>query len=179
MNVSAINAGAIIDGIAGIVLIFFLYRGLVRGFSGEIIGLVGFFVGTYCAWKFTDPAITLVQQYIGKDSLDPSIISIMCSMGIFFTVEILFAVIGIILSFMVKVTQLSFTDHFFGMLIGFIKTAFIVLIVYAIFATFPGFVPDNWTKDSYAMKGASYVWPYVRDFLQARGIIDFKELTGI
>ena len=42
------NIGAIVDGVAGVVLIFFLYRGLVKGFSGEVIGLVGFFVATYC-----------------------------------------------------------------------------------------------------------------------------------
>ena len=173
------NVGAIIDGIAGIMLIFFLYRGLVKGFSGEIIGLVGFFAGTYCAWKFTEPAVALVYQYLGKDLLDPSVISIMCGIAIFFIVEILFTIISIILSYMVKVTQLSFTDHFFGMIIGLLKTAFIILVVYAVLATFPGFVPESWTKDSYAMKGASYVWPYVRDFLQTKGIIDFRELTGI
>ncbi|MBQ7220644.1 MAG: CvpA family protein [Synergistaceae bacterium] len=172
------NIGAIIDGIAGIVLIFFLYRGLVRGFSGEVIGLVGFFVGTFCAWKFTEPAVALVYQYLGKNSLDPSVVAIMCGVSIFFIVEIIFAVIGFILSYLVKVTQLSFTDHFFGMVIGVLKTAFIILIVYALLSTFPGFVPENWTEDSYAMKGASYVWPYVRDFLQSHGIIDFKELTG-
>ena len=173
------NIGAIIDGIAGIVLIFFLYRGIVRGFSGEIIGLVGFFVGTFCAWKFSEPAVALVYQYLGKNSLDHSVIAIMCGIAIFFIVEIIFAVIGIILSYLVKVTQLSLTDHFFGMLIGLLKTALIVLAVYAVFATFPGFVPESWTNESYAMKGASYVWPYVREFLQAKGIIDFTELTGI
>ena len=172
------NVGAIIDGIAGIILIFFLYRGLVRGFSGEIIGLVGFAAGTFCAWKFTDPAVTLVYRYLGENSLDKSVVAIMCAVGIFFTVEIIFTIIGIILSYLVKVTQLSFTDHFCGMIIGLLKTCFIVLAVYAVFASFPGFVPESWLKDSYTMKGASYVWPFVRDFLQSHGILDFTELTG-
>ena len=172
------NAGAIIDGVAGIILIFFLYRGLVRGFSGEVIGLVGFFVGTFCAWKFTEPAVQLVYRYLGENSLDSSIVAIMCGIGIFFVVEIIFAVIGIILSYLVKVTQLSFTDHFFGMVIGLLKTAFIILVVYGIMASLPGFVPDSWVEDSYVLKGASYVWPYVRDFMQSHGLLDFSELTG-
>ena len=159
-------------------LIFFLYRGLVKGFSGEIIGLVGFFVSTFCAWKFTEPAIKLVYQYLGQNSLDPSIVGIICAMAIFFAVEIIFAVIGLILSYLVKVTQLSFTDHFFGMVIGLCKTAFIILVVYGVMASFPGLIPESWLEDSYTLKGASFVWPYVRDFLQAHGLLDFTALTG-
>ena len=172
------NIGAIVDGVAGVVLIFFLYRGLVKGFSGEVIGLVGFFVATYCSWKFTEPAVQLVYRYLGQNSLDPSVVAIMCGVGIFFLVEIIFAVVGYILSYLVKVTKLSFTDHFFGMLIGLLKTCFIVLIVYAVLISFSGLVPAEWMKDSYAMKGASYVWPYVRNFLESHGLLDFTELTG-
>ena len=172
------NVGALIDGVAGIVLIFFLYRGLVKGFSGEVIGLVGFFVASYCSWRFTEPAVELVSRYLGQNSLDPSVVAIICGVSIFFIVEIIFTVIGYILSLLVKVTQLSFTDHFFGMVIGLLKTCFIVLIVYAVIVSLPGIVPENWIKDSYAMKGASYVWPYVRDFLEAHGLLDFTALTG-
>ena len=172
------NIGAIVDGVAGVVLIFFLYRGLVKGFSGEVIGLVGFFVATYCAWKFTEPAVQLVYRYLGQNSLDPSVVAIMCGVGIFFLVEIIFAVVGYILSYLVKVTQLSFTDHFFGMVIGLLKTCFIILIVYAVLISFTGLVPADWMKDSYTMKGASYVWPYVRNFLESHGLLDFTELTG-
>ena len=172
------NIGAIVDGVAGIVLIFFLYRGLVKGFSGEVIGLVGFFVGTYCAWKFTEPAVQLVYRYLGQNSLDPSVVAIMCGVGIFFLVEIIFTIVGYILSLLVKVTQLSLTDHLVGMLVGLLKTCVIILAVYAVLISFKGFVSAEWMEGSYAMKGASYVWPYVRDFLQEYGILDFTELTG-
>ena len=172
------NIGAIVDGVAGVVLIFFLYRGLVKGFSGEVIGLVGFFVGTYCAWKFTEPAVQLVYQYLGENTLDQSVVAIMCGVGIFFIVEIIFAIVGVILSYLVKVTKLSLTDHIVGMLIGLLKTCFIILIVYAVLISFSGLVPAEWMKDSYTMKGASYVWPYVRNFLESHGLLDFTELTG-
>ena len=172
------NIGAIVDGVAGIVLIFFLYRGLVKGFSGEVIGLVGFFVGTYCAWKFTEPAVQLVYRYLGQNSLDPNVVAIMCGVGIFFLVEIIFTIVGYILSLLVKVTKLSFTDHFFGMVIGLLKTCFIVLMVYAVLISFTGLIPADWMKGSYAMRGAAYVWPYVRDFLEGHGLLDFTELTG-
>ena len=171
------NIGFIVDAVMGIILIFFLYRGLVRGFSGEIIGLVGFFAGTFCAWKFSDPAVELALRYLGTNSIDRTVLALICAVGIFFAVEIIFAIIGVILSYLVTVTQLSFTDHFCGMLIGLLKTCFIVIAVYAVLTAFNGVIPDEWMKDSYSMKAASYVWPYLRDFLQKHGILDLTELT--
>ena len=162
----------------GVVLLFFLYRGCVRGFSGEIIGLVGLFVSTFCAWNFIDPAVDLVFRYMGHSSLDRNVVSLICAVVIFFVVEIIFAIIGWILTYLVKVTKLSLMDHFFGMLIGLLKTMFIVLFIYAIVATFSKVLPSDWTESSYAMKGASYVWPPIRDLLQSHGIIDFTALTG-
>ena len=159
-------------------LIFFLYRGLVNGFSGEVIGLVGFFVSTFCAWKFCDPAVEIAMRYIDDSAFDRNILSLACALGIFFTVQIIFAVIGFILSWMVKVTQLSVTDHVFGFLVGFLKVAFITLIVYALLSSFPKLIPTEWMSESWFMKGASYVWPPIRDILQERGIIDFRALTG-
>ena len=172
------NAALIVDCVLGIILIFFLYRGLVNGFSGEVIGLVGFFVSTFCAWKFCDPAVEIALRYIDDPSFDRNILSLACSLGIFFAVQIIFAVIGFILSWMVKVTQLSVTDHVFGMIVGFIKAAFITLIVYALLSSFPKLIPTEWMSESWFMKGASYVWPPIRDLLQEHGIIDFTALTG-
>ena len=172
------NAALIVDIVLGIILIFFLYRGLMNGFSGEVIGLVGFFVSTFCAWKFCDPAVEIAMRYIDDPNFDRNILSLACALGIFFTVQIIFAVIGFILSWMVKVTKLSVTDHVFGMLVGFLKVAFMTLIVYALLSSFPKMIPTAWMSDSWFMKGASYVWPPIRDLLQEHGIIDFRALTG-
>ena len=172
-----INIGLIVDAIMGVVLIFFLYRGLVKGFSGEIIGLVGLFVGIFCAWKFLDPAVELAMRYINA-SIDRTALALVCSIIIFFTVEIIFAIIGWILSMLVQVTSLSLTDHMFGMIIGFLKTCFVVLFVYAIAETFSPVLPSDWMNQSYSMKAASHVWPFVRNLLQEHGILDFTKLTG-
>ncbi len=172
------NVALIVDAVLGIILIFFLYRGLVNGFSGEVIGLVGFFVSTFCAWKFCDPAVELATRYINDPAFDRNILSLVCSLAIFFIVQIIFAVISFILSWVVKVTQLSMTDHIFGLVVGFLKAAFITLIVYALLSSFPKMIPTDWMSESWFMKGASYVWPPLRDLLQEHGIIDFSALTG-
>ena len=162
-----------------VVLIFFMYRGIKRGFSGEIIGIVGLTVGIFCALNFLEPAVNLFFKYINAPSLDKNIVSLICAVAIFFAVEIVFALIGAVLSYLVKVTKLSLMDHFFGMLIGIIKTAFIVIFIYAVMSMFSNVLPSDWVNDSYCMKGAKIVWPYCRDVLQSHGILDFSTLTGV
>ncbi|MBR1438610.1 MAG: CvpA family protein [Synergistaceae bacterium] len=171
------NATFIVDAVLGIILIFFLYRGLVNGFSGEVIGLVGFFVSTFCAWKFVDPAVELASRYINDPAFDRTILSLACALAIFFIVQIIFAVIGFILSFVVKVTKLSVTDHIFGMIVGLIKACFITILVYALLSSFPKIIPTDWLSESWFMKGAAQVWPFIRDLLQEHGLIDFSALT--
>ncbi|MBQ3645151.1 MAG: CvpA family protein [Synergistaceae bacterium] len=173
------SIGLIFDGVMAVVLIFFMYRGIKRGFSGEIIGLVGLTVGIFCALNFLDPAVNLFYKYIDAPSLDKNIVSLICAVAIFFAVEIVFALISAVLSYLVKVTKLSLMDHFFGMLIGIIKTAFIVIFIYAVMSMFSNVLPSDWVNDSYCMKGAKIVWPYCRDVLQSHGILDFSTLTGV
>ncbi|MBQ4470627.1 MAG: CvpA family protein [Synergistaceae bacterium] len=172
------QAGLIVDIIICVILLFFLYRGFVRGFSGEIIGFVGLFVAIFCAWNFLDPAVDLVFKHFSHPALDRNIVSLICAVAIFFTVEIIFGIIGLILSYVVRVTSLSLMDHFFGMVIGALKAGFIIMAIYAVLITFSPLIPTDWMKESYTMQGAETVWPYVRDFMQSKGLLDFTHLTG-
>lgn len=172
------QVGAIIDGALGMLLMVFLYRGIVRGFSGEVIGLVGFVVGMFCAWKFTDAAVILVRRYMGDFGLDRGTLSLMCAMVIFFVIEIIFGIIGWGLSYMVKVTKLSMMDHVMGMVIGFVKTFAIALCVFGVLTSFSNVLPSEWAANSFAMRGVSHVWPYVRNFMESHEIVNFSELTG-
>ena len=172
------NAGLIVDIVVAVILLFFVYRGFVNGFSGEIIGFVGLFVAIFCAWNFLDPAVDLVFKHFSHPALDRNIVSLICAVAIFFIVEIIFGIIGLILSYVVRVTRLSMTDHFFGMLIGVLKASFIILAVYAVLTALSPLVPTDWMKDSYSMTAAESVWPYVRDFMQSKGLLDLTHLTG-
>ena len=172
------NAALIVDIVVGVVLLFFLYRGFVKGFSGEIIGLVGLCAAIFCAWNFLDPAVDLVFKHFSHPALDRNIVSLICAIAIFFTVEIIFGIIGLILSYVVRVTSLSLTDHFFGMLIGLLKASFIVIAVYAVLIAFSPMIPTDWMKESYTMRAVEAVWPYIRDFMQSKGLLDFTHLTG-
>jgi len=173
------NIALIFDLIMIVVLVFFIWRGFLRGFSGEIISFVGLFVAVFCAWHFLDQAVELFRKFLPSVTLDDTVVSIICGVVIFFAVEIIFALISGIISYLVKVAELTVMDHVLGVVIGILKTFCIIVFVYAIVASFPGLVPEDTLEKSYCMKAASFVWPPIRDFLVETGIIDFSTLTGV
>ncbi len=172
------NIALIFDLVMIIVLMFFIWRGFIRGFSGEIISFVGLFVAVFCAWKFLDPAVEMFRKFLPSVTLDDTIVSIICGVVIFFGVEIIFAIIGAVLSYVVKVAQLTITDHVLGIVIGCVKTFSIIVFIYAVVSSFPGVIPEETLEQSYCMKGASFVWPPMRDVLTEMGLLDFSTLTG-
>ena len=172
------NIALIFDLVMIIVLVFFIWRGFIRGFSGEIISFVGLFVAVYCAWTFLEPSVELFRKLLPSVTLDDTVVSIICGVVIFFGVEIIFALIGAVISYIVKVAELSVTDHFLGIIIGILKTFCIIVFIYAIVVAFPGLVPEEVLEKSWCMKGASFVWPPLRDFLTEIGILDLAAVAG-
>ncbi len=172
------NIALVLDLIMIVIFVFFLWRGFLRGFSGEIIGFVGLFVAAFCAWNFHEPAVELFRQYVPSITLDDTVMKIICGVIIFFGVEIIFALIGALLSYLVKVSNLTVTDHFFGLILGCVKTFCVLVFVYALASIFSSAIPSGVLEESYSMKAASYVWPPIRDFLTEQGILDFSTLTG-
>ena len=174
-----VNAALIVDVVSAIILSFFLVRGLFRGFSGEIVGLVGFFASLFCGWRFAQPFANNITKYITSlSSVDPTILALICGVALFIAVSLVFAMLNSLLSMVVQAANLSFVDHVFGVVIGVFKGAALILIAYVLLITFNNLIPTDWMDQSYAMKIAGQVWPPVRDLLQEFNIIDFSALTG-
>ncbi len=169
------SAGLIFDIGAAVVLAFFMVRGLIRGFSGEILGLIGFFASLFCAWHFARPAAGLVLNYFPR--LDATLTGLACAVIIFILVSLAFALLDGILSLIIKAAKLSMLDHTLGIVVGAFKTLCIVLLIYGVLKTFPTFLPTEWMAESYTMRGAASAWPPVIGFLEEHGIIDLKSLS--
>ncbi len=170
-----VAASLIVDIMVAAVFAFFMFRGLFRGFSGEIVGFVGFFASLFCGWKFAQPAAEFILQYF--PNFDKTIVAIVCGVIIFIIVSLVFAMINGLLSQIVRAANLSFIDHTFGVLIGFIKAGFIIVIFYGALVTFSPLIPTSWMSRSYTMTTTAKVWPYVRNFLQDHKILDFEALN--
>lgn len=174
-----VNAALIVDVACAVVIAFFLFRGMFRGFSGEIVGLVGFFASLYCGWRFAQPFAKNITKYISAlSSLDPTVLTLICGVSLFIAISLVFAMLNSLLSMLVQAANLSFVDHIFGIVIGVFKAAALILVVYVILITFNNLIPTDWMEQSFAMNIAKQVWPYVRDLLQEFNIVDFSALAG-
>ena len=175
----AVNTALIVDVACAVVIAFFLFRGMFRGFSGEIVGLVGFFASLYCGWRFAQPFAKNVTKYISAlSNLDPTVLTLICGVSLFIAISLIFAMLNSLLSLVVQAANLSFVDHIFGIVIGVFKAAALILVVYVILITFNNLIPTDWMEQSFAMNIAKQVWPYVRDLLQEFNIVDFSALAG-
>ena len=169
------SVGLIFDIAAAIVLAVLAVRGLLRGFSGEILGLIGFFASIFCAWTFAKPAAAFLLGYF--PSLDATVAALACGILIFIGVSLIFALLDGLLSAIVKAARLSVIDHVLGAAMGVVKALCLVLVIYGLLVTIHMF-PTDWMSGSYVMKGASTVWPYVASFLEEHGLLNLNALAA-
>lgn len=161
---------------AACVLAFFIIRGAIRGLTGEIVSLLGLVASVVCGWTFAKPLADVVLSYF--PDWDRTITEFICSVAIFITISLVFAVVAKILRILVRAANLSLLDHAMGVLSGAARAFFLVLFIYGAVSIFSPVVPGSWMKESIAMQGAAVVWPTVLQFLTDRGWIDLSRLTA-
>lgn len=169
------NFAFIFDIAAACVLAFFAVRGAFRGFSGEIIALIGLAASVFCGWTCARPAAGIILRYV--PDWDATLVALGCSVALFIGVSLIFALIGRLLHFLIRAANLSMADHFLGVFVGGLRAFFIVLFIYGAVSIFSSVVPSAWMKESYAMRGAAVVWPPMVAFLSERGWIDLERLA--
>ena len=165
----------IFDVAMACVLAFFAVRGLIRGFSGEVVELAGLFVALSCSWPLAQPAAACILEYFPDWS--PRLVSLGCTVAIFFGVMLVFALINKLVYLIVRAADLSLIDHSMGVLIGALKTACLVLFLYGALTSFP-ILPLGWMGESYTMRGAAAVWPPVQKLLERYGLLHTEGLSN-
>lgn len=166
----------IIDIAVAVLLAFLAVRGLIRGFSGEVVGFIGFFVSLFCAWNFAPEGAGFLRGFF--PALEPTLAALACGILIFIVVSLAFVLLDKLLSTVVKAARLSLLDHVLGAAVGAAKTACLILVVYGLLTAFSPLLPAGWRDGSYAMRGAAEVWPFVSRFLQEHRLLDLDALTG-
>lgn len=169
------NFALIFDIAAGCLLAFFAVRGALRGFSGEIVALIGLVVSAFCGWTFAQPVAGIVLGYF--PGWDATVVALCCSIVLFIGISLAFAFAGRLLRLLIRAANLSAADHFFGVFAGSLRAFFIVLFIYGAVSIFSPIVPSAWMRESYAMRGAAVVWPPVIAFLSDRGWVDLDRLS--
>ncbi|MDR1379022.1 MAG: CvpA family protein [Synergistaceae bacterium] len=155
-------------------LAFFIVRGGLRGLTGEIVSLLGLVASVTCGWTFAQPlAAAVLERY---PNWDRTITELACAVIVFMAVSLVFAVLGKMLRVLVKAANLSLLDHLVGAVAGGLRALLVILFIYGVLSIFTPVLQSEWVAESLVMKQAAVVWPFVLDFLTARGWVDLSHL---
>ena len=166
----------IVDVLAACLLAFFLVRGALRGFLGEVLSLVGSVVSAVAAWTLSGPAAEFVLRHF--PSWDLRLTGLGCAVAIFFAISILFAALAELFSMLIAAANLSLPDHVLGLAMGAVKTFCVLLFVYGLLTMFSAVVPTGWMAESRAMRIAAAAWPPAVRFLEGQGLLDLENLRS-
>ena len=186
----------IFDAASACALAFFVVRGVLRGLTGEIVSLLGLVASFVCSWMFSRPSTDVIlryfpnwdrallsgiygsgaEHYTGR-GWDRTILELICSVVIFMAVSLAFAGLARVLRSLVKAARLSFLDHTLGAFSGAARVFLALLLVYGAVTLFSSVVPDEWMRESVAMKTASVAWPPVFEILTERGWLRVDRLA--
>lgn len=166
----------IVDVLAACLLAFFLVRGALRGFLGEVLSLVGSVVSAVAAWTLAGTAAELVLRYF--PSWDLRLTGLGCAVAIFFAMSILFAALAELFAMLIEAANLSLPDHVLGLAMGAVKTFCVLLFIYGLLTMFSAVVPTGWMAESRAMRAAAAAWPPVVRLLEGQGLLNLEKLRS-
>lgn len=151
----------LLDVAAAIVLLAFLTRGLIRGLTREVTGLVGIVGGFALARNFQHT----VQPSLEPLFDDPNFAAIAAFVLIFAFTMLLAALLGAALRRFMSVTLTSWIDHLLGAMAGLAKG---LLIMSLLFFLVQGFFPNlEIVKTAQATPLFNSLIDYLRSFLPA------------
>ncbi|CAK7023150.1 MAG: hypothetical protein DELT_02496 [Desulfovibrio sp.] len=144
-----------------IFLLIFLGRGLIRGLTREVTGLVGIVGGFALARNFQHK----VQPSLEPIFEDPNIAAIASFVLIFIGVGIAAAILGAAFRKFMSITLTSWIDHLLGALAGLCQG---LLLACLLFFLVQGFLPElEIVKTAKATPFLNSLTDYLRGFLPA------------
>lgn len=150
-----------IDIIILLILLFGAFRGFVKGFLLELIGIVALFIALWSGVELMDWGVNILSPlFQGYKSLLPYLSFFL----IFIFVLIIISITGRLLKGALHLTILGVVDNIAGAIVGLFKWAFFISLLFwmAVEIGFPS--TSDMTKDS-------VVFPYINSF--APKVIDF------
>jgi membrane protein required for colicin V production len=153
---------------------FFIVRGIIRGFSGELISLISVVGGVYCALKFYPPLSAVLMKKFGLSLFSSGAAAML---GLFLLVFFSCAMLDKGLKRILTGTSLSGTDKMFGAIAGFIKIYMISLSLLIGGMILSPVTGDAWVSESSMLIATAKTWPVVSPILEGAGLLpDLSDL---
>jgi membrane protein required for colicin V production len=112
-------------------LLIAVISGFIKGFVRQLLGLVGIFAGTYCAYILS---LKLSEWWHGHFNVDIKVTQIVIFIIVASIIYVLVIWLAILLGKLLKMAMLSWINRLFGILFGAIKVIIIFCaLAYAIY----------------------------------------------
>ena len=151
------------DIVAGIILLYAIIRGVRNGFIIELASLAALVLGILGAIKFSDFTETWLSQYISGNY-----IGIVAFIVTFAAIVVAVHLVAKAVDKLVQAVSLGFINRLFGAVFSFIKIAFILSIIMAVFASFDrtfNLIPEKTRESSILYEPLSQFAPRVFPYL--------------
>jgi len=116
----------VIDIVLGILLLFGLVRGFMKGFIVELASLIALFAGIYGAIHFSYFAINYLAEWV---SWEQQYIQLAAFAITFLVIVIIILLVGKILTKIAGVIALGIVNRILGGIFGALKLAFIISVI--------------------------------------------------
>jgi len=156
------------DGLFAVIFLYLGIKGFLRGLTGEMCSLVGFFGGIFLAWKLGPLLAQQINGSVPADKMPLATIVIMAV--IFILINLCSSLIYRMIRLIVKFAYLSALDRLGGIFSGFIKGLALLLLVFVVGTMIRIPLTQSWFTESRSMKIAAIIWPYITEYVDSHGI---------
>lgn len=149
---------------------YFVIRGCFRGFVGEVLTLVGFFISIYVSFKFSGKFGYVISAFTG---INESVSQLAAIILVWVFISIIVAVIRTMVKSLLSAISLSGIDRLLGIFSGLLKTFVAVYVVLIGGLLLAPVVEPTWMTESDVIRYAGRQWPEVKQIL-----VDFNLLPN-
>ncbi len=157
------------DGLFAVLFLYLGVKGFLRGLTGEICSLIGFFGGIFLAWKLGPIAAEQLSGSVPPDKL--SMVTIIIMAVIFIAINLGSSLIYRMIRLIVKFAYLGTLDRLGGILSGLVKGTALLLLVFVLGTMIRLPLTQSWFVESRSMRVASVIWPHISEYMDSHGMV--------
>lgn len=135
-----------------------IWQGLSKGLINQVVGIAALFLGAWLAGKYGTAAGEVIARQFSD--MQPKTAGTVGYIAVFFVSVLALGVLGKILTKIIKIATLGWTNRLLGLIFGIFKAALLLSLLVCLF--------DSVNDKIHLMKAetidASKVYGYLRDF---------------
>ncbi len=151
-----------------ILALYFVVRGIFRGFVGEVVALAGFIAAFYFSFHYSKAFGAFIESAAG---INPYAAQAVAGVVIWLSISMLAAVVRMILKSVIGAASLGGVDKLLGLFSGALKTFVAVFTIMTAGILLAPVADPTWMSDSDVLRYAGRMWPQFRSMLIGFGLV--------